>query len=170
MSKHYSLTVSLPESLGDFIQQRVSAGRYPTASDVVMDALGVLRDREQTREDVLAEIREQIEVGARQAEAGLLRDGREMFENIRRCRVKYPQILADHRLSHGRRQAGSRRMDTVRVIHDREGQTLTVWFGKPSSEVSSSDNEHGVIVMKDQACIGPEERGSCRILTKYYFG
>ena len=42
-------------------------------------------------------------------------------------------------------------MDTVKVIHDREGQTLTVWFGKPSSEVSSSDNEHGVIVMKDQA-------------------
>ena len=83
MSKHTSLTVSLPESLGDFIQQRVSAGRYRTASDVVMDALGVLRDREQTREDVLAEIREQIEVGARQAEAGQLRDGREVFEDIR---------------------------------------------------------------------------------------
>jgi hypothetical protein len=32
MSKHTSLTVSLPESLGDFIQQRVSAGRYPSAS------------------------------------------------------------------------------------------------------------------------------------------
>ena len=42
-------------------------------------------------------------------------------------------------------------MDTVKVIHDREGQTLTVWFGEPSSEVSSSDNEHGVIVMKDKA-------------------
>lgn len=25
-------------------------------------------------------------------------------------------------------------MDTVKVIHDREGQTLTVWFGKPGSE------------------------------------
>lgn len=51
-------------------------------------------------------------------------------------------------------------MDTVKVIHDREGQTLTVWFGKPSSEVSSSDNEHGVVVMKEQAGAGPEQRGS----------
>ena len=41
-------------------------------------------------------------------------------------------------------------MDTVRVIHDREGQ----------SEVSSTDNEHGIIVMKDQA--GAIERGSTR--------
>ena len=65
MAKHTSLTVSLPESLGDFVQQRVSTGRYPSASDVVKDALGLLRDREQTREDVLAEIREQIEFGAR---------------------------------------------------------------------------------------------------------
>ena len=39
-------------------------------------------------------------------------------------------------------------MDTEKVIHDREGQMLTVWFGKPSSEVSSTDNEHGVVVMK----------------------
>jgi len=90
MSKHTSLTVSLPESLGDFVQRRVSEGRYPSASDLVTDAVGLLRDREQTREDVLAEIREQIEVGARQAEAGQLRDGREVFEDIRRRRATKP--------------------------------------------------------------------------------
>jgi len=52
-------------------------------------------------------------------------------------------------------------MDAVKVIHDREGQTLTVWFGKPSSEVSSADNEHGIVVMKDQtgAVIGIEVLG-----------
>ena len=55
MAKHTSLTVSLPESLGDFIQQRVSTGRYPSASDVVTDALGLLKNREQTREDILTE-------------------------------------------------------------------------------------------------------------------
>lgn len=32
-------------------------------------------------------------------------------------------------------------MDTVKVIHDREGLTLTVWFGRPSSEATSTDNE-----------------------------
>ena len=90
MSKPTSLTVSLPESLGDFIEQCVSAGRYPSASDLITDALGLLRDREQTREDVLAEIREQIEVGARQAEAGQLRDGRAVFQDIRRRRATKP--------------------------------------------------------------------------------
>lgn len=90
VSKPTSLTVLLPESIGDFIQQHVSAGRYPSASDLVTDAIVLLRDREQTREDVLAEIREQIEVGARQAEAGQLRDGREVFEDIRRRRATKP--------------------------------------------------------------------------------
>ena len=89
MTKHTSLSVSLPESLGDFIQQRVSMGHYPIASDVVTDALGLLRDREQTCEDVV-EIREQIEVGARQAEAGQLCDGREVFDDIRRRRAAKP--------------------------------------------------------------------------------
>ena len=40
-------------------------------------------------------------------------------------------------------------MDTVRVIHDREGQTLTVWFGDPQREAVSAEDEHGVVVMKD---------------------
>lgn len=66
---------------------RVSAGRYPSASDVVKDALGLRREREQVREDVLVEIRGQIEFGARQAEAGQLRDGRVVFEEIRRRRA-----------------------------------------------------------------------------------
>jgi hypothetical protein len=41
-------------------------------------------------------------------------------------------------------------MDTVRVIHDREGQTLTVWFGDPMREtVASTDDDGGVVIMKD---------------------
>jgi len=41
-------------------------------------------------------------------------------------------------------------MDTVRVIHDREAQTLTVWFGDPSREVESSTDDAGVVLMKDE--------------------
>ena len=41
-------------------------------------------------------------------------------------------------------------MDTVRVIHDREGQTLTVWFGDPARESVSSVDDAGVVVMKDE--------------------
>ena len=40
-------------------------------------------------------------------------------------------------------------MDTVHVIHDREGRSLTVWFGDPLREHTSSADEHGVVVMKD---------------------
>ena len=61
-----------------------AAGIRPAVS------LGLLREREQTRASVLAEIREQIEVGARQADAGQLRDGREVFKDIRQRRVSKP--------------------------------------------------------------------------------
>ena len=40
-------------------------------------------------------------------------------------------------------------METVRVIHDREGRTLTIWFGEPTREASSGATDDGVIVMKD---------------------
>lgn len=89
-----SLTIALPEDMEAFVRQRVASGRFASASDVVLEALTLLerreRDREQTRDLVLAEIREEIEVGARQAEAGQLRDGREVFEEIRRRRAMKP--------------------------------------------------------------------------------
>ena len=42
-------------------------------------------------------------------------------------------------------------MDTVRVIRDPDGQSLTVWFGDPTTEATSTEDDHGVIVMKDEA-------------------
>ena len=52
-------------------------------------------------------------------------------------------------------------METVRIIHDREGGTLTIWFGKPAREAASGETEDGVIVMKDDAgrVIGVEVLG-----------
>ena len=85
MSKQTTPTESRPGSLGVSIQHRVSVGRCTTAGDVV-NTIRLLRDREQTREEVLAQIREQIEVGARQADADQLRDGRVVFGGIRRRR------------------------------------------------------------------------------------
>ena len=40
-------------------------------------------------------------------------------------------------------------METVRVIHDLEGRTLTIWFGDPSREFASGESEDGIVVMKD---------------------
>ena len=40
-------------------------------------------------------------------------------------------------------------METVKVIHDREGETLMVWFGDPGSETTGEPTDDGVVVMKD---------------------
>lgn len=42
-------------------------------------------------------------------------------------------------------------MDPIRVIHDREGNTLTVWFGDPNTEYICDEAADDVILMKDEA-------------------
>lgn len=83
-----SLTVSVPAHVDDFIKDRVASGRFETAGDVVGAAIALLEERERLREAVIDEIRRDIEEGAQQADAGLLRDGPEVFDEIRRRRAK----------------------------------------------------------------------------------
>ncbi len=40
-------------------------------------------------------------------------------------------------------------MAEVRVIHDREGQTLTVWFGNPFDEFVCEKTGRNVVLVKD---------------------
>ena len=40
-------------------------------------------------------------------------------------------------------------MAKVIVIHDREGDTLTVWFGDPAEEDASAEEQDGLILMRD---------------------
>ena len=42
-------------------------------------------------------------------------------------------------------------MDTIKVIHDTVGQTLTVWFDDPSLEYVCEETNEEVILMKDKA-------------------
>ncbi len=42
-------------------------------------------------------------------------------------------------------------MDKIRVIHDRVGQTLTVWFDDPRNEAVSQETIDEVILMKDKS-------------------
>lgn len=41
-------------------------------------------------------------------------------------------------------------MADMRVFHDREGQTLTVWFEDPSQECICEETGDGVVLMKDR--------------------
>lgn len=77
------ITVTLPPELEAFVEERVAAGRFATAGEAVREGLRLLEEREQEREAVLAELREEIEIGVEQAKAGKLSDGRAFFEQLR---------------------------------------------------------------------------------------
>ena len=40
-------------------------------------------------------------------------------------------------------------MAAVKVYYDREGQTLTVWFGDPANEYEAEETGDEIILMKD---------------------
>jgi len=42
-------------------------------------------------------------------------------------------------------------MDKVKVLYDRVGNTLTVWFGNPLEEYICEETGEEVILMKDKA-------------------
>jgi hypothetical protein len=39
----------------------------------------------------------------------------------------------------------------MKILHDREGQTLTVWFGEPSQEFVCEETSQEVVLMKDRS-------------------
>jgi hypothetical protein len=40
-------------------------------------------------------------------------------------------------------------MEKIKVIHDQEGQTLTIWFDDPAKEFVCEETADEVILMKD---------------------
>ena len=58
-------------------------------------------------------------------------------------------------------------MDTVRVMHDAVGETLTIWFGDAAKEATATMTEENVLVMKDSKgrVIGVEVLGFTGRLT-----
>lgn len=42
-------------------------------------------------------------------------------------------------------------MDKIKVIHDVQGHTLTVWFGNPNTEAVCEETTDEVVLMKDAA-------------------
>jgi putative addiction module CopG family antidote len=87
MSRTTSLTVTLPDDLDAFIRERVAAGRFPSAGALIRQAVEDLERRERERDAVIADLNREIETGARQAETGQLRDGKQVLADIRRRRA-----------------------------------------------------------------------------------
>jgi antitoxin ParD1/3/4 len=78
------ITVTLPPELEAFVEERVASGRFATAGEAVREGLRLLEAREQAREAVISELRQEIEIGVEQAKAGKLSDGGAFFEQLRR--------------------------------------------------------------------------------------
>ena len=59
-------SASLPPDLEQFVQDQLAAGKYASASDVVCDAVRLMREREARFE----ELRREVELGVKQLDDG----------------------------------------------------------------------------------------------------
>ncbi len=85
------MNVSLTPQLEKLVAGKVRGGLYNSASEVVREALRLLHERDQVREQHLAELRKQVAVGIEQADRGQTVRA-ETPEQLRRLfeRVKSP--------------------------------------------------------------------------------
>lgn len=64
------MNISLTPELEQLIHQKLTSGRYPSASEVVREALRLLEKQDQLRSLKLKELRAEIRVGIEQADRG----------------------------------------------------------------------------------------------------
>jgi len=62
--------VSLTPELERLVHEKVESGRYPSASEVVREALHLLEERDKDREEKLERLRKEIQIGVDQADRG----------------------------------------------------------------------------------------------------
>jgi antitoxin ParD1/3/4 len=77
------MQVYLPAELEAFVQQLVDSGAYCAPSEVVHDALWLLKDQADLQKIKLAELRKLIAVGIEQANRGELIEGEIVFAKLR---------------------------------------------------------------------------------------
>jgi antitoxin ParD1/3/4 len=65
-----SMEISLTPDLVKFVEDKVKAGQFDSASDVISGALDLLRQQESLGDQDLAELREDVKVGLDQLDAG----------------------------------------------------------------------------------------------------
>ena len=90
-----TLNVSLTPQLEELVRQKVTSGRYNSASEVVREALRLMDTYEGVRASTLAKLRADVEAGWQQTEEGKVGDfdpaaikrrGREKLARIRKAR------------------------------------------------------------------------------------
>jgi len=67
------MNISLPQQLEAWVNERVKSGMYQSASEVVREALRLLREQEELKLLRVQELRRQLQVGVDQLERGASR-------------------------------------------------------------------------------------------------
>jgi antitoxin ParD1/3/4 len=82
--KQVTRNIALTSHFDEFVRSKVESGRYQSASEVVRDGLRLLEERDQARTHSLGQIRQEIELGWPQSEAGEMVNGPAVFAEIRK--------------------------------------------------------------------------------------
>jgi antitoxin ParD1/3/4 len=88
MAIRTSLNVSLTPELEAFVQDRVTSGRYQTASEVIREGLRLLERQEQERDEVFRALKMKLERGAQQADRGEFVDADDVLKKITALKKK----------------------------------------------------------------------------------
>jgi len=67
------MNISLPQQLEAWVDERVKTGMYQSASEVVREALRLLREQEDLKQLRTQELRRQLQVGVEQLDRGASR-------------------------------------------------------------------------------------------------
>lgn len=76
------MNVSVGRELEDYVRGKVDTGDYASASEVVRDGLRLLKEKDKLFEEKLRAVREMIQKGVDEAEAGMLLDGPETMDSL----------------------------------------------------------------------------------------
>ncbi len=77
------MNVSLTPELEQLVHEKVESGMYYSASEVIRDALRLLQERDELRQQRIQAVREQIDGGFEQLDRGDGIDGDEFFKELK---------------------------------------------------------------------------------------
>ena len=82
------MNVSLTPDLENIVEIKVKGGQYSSASEVVREGLRLLQQRDEMREMKLERLRNEIQQGIDDLEAGRMKDGAEVMAKFKKRLLK----------------------------------------------------------------------------------
>ena len=82
------MQIALPPELERLIEEKMASGQYNCPSEVVQEALWLLRDRETLRQIRFEELKREIALGIEASERGEVIPAEEVFRRLRECHAE----------------------------------------------------------------------------------